>query len=132
MWAMIVSNPIVACTTTSEYSACAKTSVSRVQRGRICTRSLASYIPRSSKDGHRECSPVFWSRFEDRLLASEFSSTRARCPKKVRQRDLVMDESGGSWLVMRRMSAFLAKSCQRMSSILRGILRDYSLQAIII
>ena len=29
-----------------------------------------------------------------------------------------MDESGG-WLVMRRISAFLTKSCQRMSRILR-------------
>ena len=39
-------------------------------------------------------------------LASAFSSIRARCPKKVRRRDLVMDESGG-WLVMLRMSVFL-------------------------
>jgi len=38
-------------------------------------------------------------------LASAFSSIRARCPKKVRRRDLMMDESGG-WLAMRRMSAF--------------------------
>jgi len=30
-------------------------------------------------------------------LASAFSSIRARCPKKVRQRDLVMDESGDGW-----------------------------------
>ena len=36
-------------------------------------------------------------------LASAFSSIRARCPKKVRRRDLMMDESGG-WSVMRRMS----------------------------
>ena len=43
-------------------------------------------------------------------LASAFSSIRARCPKKVRQRDLMMDESCG-WLVMRQMSAFLIKSC---------------------
>ena len=41
-------------------------------------------------------------------LASAFSSIRARCPKKVRRRDLMMDESGG-WLVMQRMSAFLTK-----------------------
>jgi len=33
-------------------------------------------------------------------LASAFSSIRARCPKKVRRPDLMMDESGG-WLVMR-------------------------------
>jgi len=30
-------------------------------------------------------------------LASVFSSIRARCPKKVRRRDLMTDESG--WLV---------------------------------
>jgi len=41
-------------------------------------------------------------------LASAFSSIRARCPKKVRRRDLMMDESGG-WLVMRRMLAFLTE-----------------------
>ena len=40
-------------------------------------------------------------------LASAFSSIRARCPKKVRRRDL-MGESGG-WLVMRRMSAILTE-----------------------
>ena len=28
-------------------------------------------------------------------LASALSSIRARCPKKVRRQDLVMDESGG-------------------------------------
>ena len=50
-------------------------------------------------------------------LASAFSSIRARCPKKVRRQDLMMDESGG-WLVMRWMSAFLTNSCQRMSRIL--------------
>ena len=35
-------------------------------------------------------------------LASAFSSIRAICPKKVKRRDLMMDESGnesGSWLV---------------------------------
>jgi len=63
--------------------------------------------------------PVLWRRFKDGLAsASAFSSIRARCPKKVRRRDLVMDESGG-WLVMRQMSAFLTKSCRRMSRILR-------------
>ena len=51
-------------------------------------------------------------------LASAFSSIRARCPQIVRRRDLMMDESGG-WLVMRRMSALLKKSCQRMSRIFR-------------
>ena len=59
------------------------------------------------------CSPpVLWRRFTDGLVV------RARCPKKVRRRDLMMDESCG-WLVMRRMSAFLTKSCQRMSRIFR-------------
>jgi len=91
-----------------------------LQRGRFCTRSLASCIPRSSKNrsswmffiqvvcGHPGGrlqfsgggSKMAW-------LASAFSSIRARCPQKVRWRDLMMDESGG-WLVMRRMSAFLA------------------------
>ena len=32
-------------------------------------------------------------------LASAFSPIRARCPKTVRRRDLMMDESGG-WLIM--------------------------------
>ena len=42
-------------------------------------------------------------------LASAFSSIRARCPKKVRRRDLTMDESG-SWLVMRHTRCgFIAK-----------------------
>ena len=92
-----------------------------LQKGRFCTRSLASCIPRSSEDrssrmffipvvrGHRGGrlqfsavgSKIAW-------LASAFSYIRARCPKKV------MDESGGL-LVM----AFLTKSCQRMSRILR-------------
>ena len=40
-------------------------------------------------------------------LASAFSSICARCTKKMRQQDLMMDESGG-WLVMRRMSAYPA------------------------
>ena len=47
-------------------------------------------------------------------MASAFSSIRARWPKEVRRRDLVMDESGGR-LVMRRLSAYLAKSCQQTS-----------------
>jgi len=46
-------------------------------------------------------------------LASAFLSIRARCPNKVKRRDLMMDESGG-WLVMRRMTVFL----QRMSRIM--------------
>ena len=41
-------------------------------------------------------------------LASAFSSIRARCPKKVRRRDLMMDESGG-WLVMRQLSRILRR-----------------------
>jgi len=64
---------------------------------------------------------VLWRRFENGLvkwLASAFSSTHAKCPKKVRRPDLITDESGG-WLVIRRTSAFLTKSCQRMSRILR-------------
>jgi len=41
-------------------------------------------------------------RFEDGLaIASAFSSIRARCREKARRRDLVTDESGGGWLVMR-------------------------------
>jgi len=51
-------------------------------------------------------------------LASAFAFIRARCPKKVRRRDLVMDESGG-WLVMLRVSAFPTTSCRRMSRIFR-------------
>ena len=101
-----------------------------LQRGRFSTRSLASCILRSSEDRsswmffiHVVCgcpngrlqfsggSKMAW-------LASAFSSIRARCPKKVRRRDLIMDESGG-WLVMQRMLAFLTKSCLRMSRILR-------------
>ena len=46
-------------------------------------------------------------------LASAFSSICARCPKKVRRLDLMMDESGG-WLVMRRMFGISEKcfSCE--------------------
>ena len=65
--------------------------------------------------------PILWRGFEDCLASvcnSAFLSIRARCPKKVRRLDLMMDESGG-WLVKRRMLAFLTKSCQRMSKILR-------------
>ena len=51
-------------------------------------------------------------------LASAFAFIRARRPKKVRRRDLVMDESGG-WLVVLRVSAFPTTACQRMSRILR-------------
>ena len=43
-------------------------------------------------------------------LESAFSSICTRFPKSVRRRDLMMDESG-VWLVVRRMSAFLTKSC---------------------
>ena len=102
-----------------------------LQRGWFCTRSLVSYIPRSSED---RSSWVFFIQVESgrtgghlqfsggglkmAWLASAFSSIHARCPKKVKWRDLVMDESGG-WLVLRWMSAFLTKSCQRMSRILR-------------
>ena len=101
-----------------------------LQRGRFCTRSLASCIPKSSED---RSSWMFFiqvvrGRPGGRLqfsgggskmawLASAFSSIHARRPKKVRRRDLMMDESGG-WLVMRRMSAFLKKLCQRMPRIL--------------
>ena len=102
-----------------------------LQRGRFCARSLASWIPRSS-EGRSSWTffiQVVRGRFDGRLqvpgggskmawLASAFSSIRARCPKKVRRRDLMVDDSGG-WLVIRRMSAFLTKSCQRMSRILR-------------
>ena len=56
-------------------------------------------------------------------LASAFSSIRARRSKKVRRRDLMMDESGG-WLVARRMSAFLTKSCQRHVNYFRKIVID--------
>jgi len=51
-------------------------------------------------------------------MASAFSSIRARCPQKVRRRDLTMYESG-DWLEMQQMWAFLTKSCQRMFRILR-------------
>ena len=106
-----------------------------LQRGQFHARSLASCIPRSSKDrsswmffiqvvhsrpGGRlqfsgGCSKMAW-------LASAFLSIRARCPKclvtlwmymryinkfiylkKVRRRDLMMDESGG-WLVVWQMA----------------------------
>ena len=50
-------------------------------------------------------------------LASAFSCILTGCAKKERRRDLTMDESGG-WLVVRRMSAFLIKSCQWMTRIL--------------
>ena len=90
-----------------------------LQRGRFCARSLASYIPISSKDRSswmffiqavcgRPGGRLQFSGASSKMawLASVFSSIRARCPVKVRWRDLMIDESGG-WLVMRRMSAFL-------------------------
>ena len=92
-----------------------------LQGGRFCTRSLASCIPRSSEDrsSWMFIIQVVHSRPGGRLqfsggasqmawLASAFSSICARCPKTVRQQDLMMDESRG-WLVVRRMSAFLTK-----------------------
>ena len=95
-----------------------------LQRGRFFARSLASYIPRSVMNVlHPGCarppSRLQFSGGGSKMawLASAFSSIRARCPKKVRRRDSMMDESRG-WLVMRRMPAFLTKSCQRMSRIL--------------
>ena len=116
---------------THHYECVALCKDTSLQRGRFCTRSLASCIPRTSEDRsswmffiHVVCgcpngrlqfsgggSKMAW-------LASAFSSNRARCPKKVRRRDLITDESGG-WLVMQRMLAFLTKSCLRMSRILR-------------
>ena len=100
----------------------------RLQRGRFCTRSLASFIPGSSEDMNvlhpgvhsRPSGSLQFSGGGSKvtLLSSAFSSVHARCPKKVRQRDVMMDESGG-WLVMRWMLAFLTKSCQRMFRILR-------------
>ena len=102
-----------------------------LQRSRFCAKSLVSYIPRSSEDRSSwmffiqvvrscrgDCLQVSGRSSKMAWLAPAFSSIRARCPKKVRWQDLMMDESGG-WLVMRRMSAFLTKSCQRMSRILR-------------
>ena len=89
-----------------------------LQRGRFCARSLASCIPRSSEDrsswmffvqavrgrpGGRLQVPGGGSKMAG--LASAFLSIRARCSEKVRQRDLMMDESGG-WLVMRRCRHF--------------------------
>jgi len=81
-----------------------------LQRGRFCVRSLALCIPRSSED---RSSWMFFiqvvrGRPGGRLqfsgggskmawLASAFTSIHARYPKKVRRRDLVMDESGGWW-----------------------------------
>ena len=48
----IQSNPIVVSTTTSAVALCKDI---RLQRGRFCTRSLASYIPRSCEDRSHEC-----------------------------------------------------------------------------
>ena len=112
-------SPIQSSSSMHHYECIALCKDISLQRGRFCTRSLASCIPRSSKNrsswmffiqvvcGHPGGrlqfsgggSKMAW-------LASAFSSIRARCPKKVRQQDLMMDESGG-WLVMRRMTAFL-------------------------
>jgi len=94
-----------------------------LQRGRFCTRSLASCIPRSSKvrSSWMFFIPVVHGRPVGRFqfsggglkmawLASAFSSIRARCP--VRRQDLMMDESGG-WLVIRRMSGVKAWKANR-------------------
>ena len=81
-----------------------------LQKGRFCTRSPASCIPRSSKDRSSWICfvQVVRGRPGGRLqfpgeglkmawLASAFSSIRARCPKKVRWWDLMMDKVVAGW-----------------------------------
>jgi len=81
-----------------------------LQRGRFCARSLASCIPSADRSSRMFFIQVVRGRLGGRLqfsgggskmawLASAFSSVYARCPEKVRRRDLMMDESGG-WLVI--------------------------------
>ena len=101
-----------------------------LQKGWFCTRSLASYIPRYSKDRSswmffiqvvcgRPGGRLQFSAGSSKMawLVSVFSTVCARCLKKVRLQDLRMDESGG-WLAMRRILALLTKLCQRMSRFL--------------
>ena len=70
------------------------------------------------KTGHHECfsSKLQFAGGSSKMawLSSAISSIRARCPKKVRRQELMMDESGG-WLVLRRMSAFLTVVSQCLS-----------------
>ena len=106
-------HPIVACIA---MSAPLRAKDISLHWGRFCARSLATYIQRSSE--HRSSWMFFIEVVHGRpggrlqfsgggsimaQLACAFSSIRARCPKKVGRRDLMMDESGG-WLVMRRIS----------------------------
>ena len=62
--------------------------------------------------------------------ASAFSSIRARCPKKVRRRDL-MDESDG-WLVMRWMSAFLTSHASECPGLFVGTIGPLRQSALLI
>jgi len=111
-----------------------------LQRGQFCARSLASHIPRSSEDRSswmfliqivrgRPGGRLQFSGGGSKMvwIASAYSSVRARCPKKVRRRDLMMGESGG-WLVMRRMSDCWQSRANEMSRILcrkKGLLREW-------
>ena len=123
-------SPIQSSSSIHRYECVALCKYISLQKGWFCARSLASCIPRSSEDRSSwmffvqavHCCPRGRLQFSGgglkmAWLASAFSSIRARCPNKVRWRDLMVDESGG-WLVVWRMSAFLTKSCQRMSRIL--------------
>jgi len=57
--------------------------------------------------------PVLWRRSKMARLASAFSSICARCPKE--SETMGLSDGWKWWLVgnMRRMSAFLTKSCQQ-------------------
>ena len=89
--------PIQSTSSMQHYECVALSKDISLQRGRFCTRSLASCIPRSSEDRSSwmffiqvvhgcHCqfsgggSKMAW-------LASAFSSIRARCPRKVTRRD---------------------------------------------
>ena len=83
-----------------------------LQRGRFCSRSLTSCIPRFSED---RSSWMFFvqvvrGRPGGRLQFSAFSSIRARCPEKARRWDLMVDESGG-WLQADKFSVHINSMC---------------------
>ena len=114
-WPLLDYAPSQSNSSMHRYECVALCKDTSLKRGRFCARSLASCIPRSSEDSvlHPSCarSPrwppaILWRtrRFEDGLasICVFIHSCKMPCPKKVRRRDLTIDESGG-WLVMRRM-----------------------------
>jgi len=101
-------NPIQSNNSMHHYECIALCKDISLKRGRFCARSLASYILRCSENRSswmffvqvvcsRPGGSLQFSGGSSKMAwpATAFSSNRIRCPKKVRRRDLMIDESGG-------------------------------------